>query len=118
MSDQPLRATPPYMWTCSSGTARAASSGRQQVGVSITHTASAKARQGLDATDPVNVTLKPDQKWLTNPDTVYPVTIDPYYEYWSVTAASTTVVKGYDKGWSEADTLFVGTTTRGVPARS
>ncbi|WP_344223017.1 hypothetical protein [Paractinoplanes ferrugineus] len=87
------------------------------VGVSITHNASAKARQGLDATDPVNVTLKPDKKWLTSPDTVYPVTIDPYYD-WSTTASSTTVVKGYDKGWSEADTLFVGTYDDTWSARS
>ena len=114
----PLAAIPtPMMWDSKSakhgGPLR-----RRQVGVSITHTASAKARRGLDATDPVNVTLKPDQKWLTSPDTVYPVTIDPDYEYWSVTAASTTVVKGYDKGWSEADTLFVGTYDDTWSARS
>lgn len=43
------------------------------------------------------MTLNPEQKWLTSPDTVYPVTIDPHYD-WSTTAASTTVVKGYDTG--------------------
>ena len=52
--------------------------------------------------------LQPDQKWLNSPDTVYPVTIDPYID-WSGTATSTTVVKGYPTDWPDADSLFVGT---------
>lgn len=81
---------------------------RRQVTMDVTHTASAKARKGMNAADPVNLTLKPDQKWLTSPDTVYPVTIDPYYD-WSTTVTSTTVVKDQATGWPDSDSLFVGT---------
>ncbi|XVV15196.1 hypothetical protein ACQP2X_12885 [Actinoplanes sp. CA-131856] len=114
---EPLAAIPtPMMWDSKSAK-RGGPPRHRQVGVSLTHTASAKARQGLDATDPVNVTLKPDQKWLTSPDTVYPVTIDPYYD-WSTTVSSTTVVKDYATGWSDADSLFVGTYDSTWSARS
>jgi hypothetical protein len=97
----------PMMWD-----SRAAKDGspqrRRQVTTDVTHTAPGQARKGVDAIDPVNLTLKPDQKWLNSPDTVYPVTIDPYYD-WSTTAGSTTVVKGYATGWPESDSLYVGT---------
>ncbi|MFG1603493.1 hypothetical protein [Actinoplanes sp. NPDC049265] len=65
----------------------------------------------------MDVVLKPDQAWLTNPDTVYPVTIDPYYD-WSTTVTSTTVVKGQATGWPDADSLFVGTYDSTWSARS
>ena len=71
----------------------------------------------VDGSSAVMLTLKPEQQWLTDPDTVYPVTIDPSY-YWATTAASTTVVKGYDNGWTDADTLFVGTYDDTWSARS
>ena len=103
----PLATIPtPMMWDSKSAK-HGGPPRRLQVGVSITHTASVQARQGLDATDPVNVTLKPDQTWLTSPDTVYPVTIDPYYD-WSTTVTSTTVVKDQATGWPDSDSLFVG----------
>jgi hypothetical protein len=90
---------------------------RRQVTTDVTHTASAQARKGRDAIDPVNLTLKPDKKWLTSPDTVYPVTIDPYYD-WSTTVTSTTVVKDYSTGWPDSDSLFVGTYDSTWTARS
>jgi hypothetical protein len=61
--------------------------------------------------------LQPDMKWLNSPDTVYPVTIDPYVD-WSGTATSTTVVKGYPTDWPDADSLFVGTYDSTWSARS
>ncbi|RSM67447.1 hypothetical protein DMB66_15960 [Actinoplanes sp. ATCC 53533] len=97
----------PMMWDSRSAT-HGGPPKRRQVTADITHTTPAQARKGRDATDPVNLTLKPDKNWLTSPDTVYPVTIDPYYD-WSTTAGSTTVVKGYATGWPDSDSLFVGT---------
>jgi hypothetical protein len=114
---EPLAAIPtPMMWDSKSAK-HGGPPRHRQVGVSVTHTGSAKTRQGLDATDPVDVTLKPDQAWLTSPDTVYPVTIDPYYD-WSTTVSSTTVVKDYATGWSDSDSLFVGTYDSTWSARS
>jgi len=114
---QPRAAIPtPMMWDSQSAT-HGGPPRHRQVTVDVTHTGSAQARKGVDATDPVNLTLKPDQKWLHSPDTVYPVTIDPYYD-WSVTVTSTTVVKGYSTGWPDADSLFVGTYDSSWSARS
>jgi hypothetical protein len=90
---------------------------RRQVAMDIAHTASAQARKGVAATDAVNLTLKPDQKWLTSPDTVYPVTIDPYYD-WSTTVTSTTVVKDQATGWPDSDSLFMGKYDNTWTARS
>ena len=114
---EPRAAIPtPMMWD-SQSSAHGGPPRRRQVTLDVTHTASAQARKGLDATDPVNLTLKPDQQWLTSPDTVYPVTIDPYYD-WSTTVTSTTVVKGYSTGWPDSDALFVGTYDSSWSARS
>ncbi len=96
----------PMMWDSRSAT-HGGPPRHRQVTVDITHTAPAQARKGPNSTDPVNVTLKPDQKWLTSPDTVYPVTIDPYYD-WSTTVTSTTVVNSYSTGMPNSDSLFVG----------
>ncbi|MFG1995014.1 hypothetical protein ACGFJ7_34070 [Actinoplanes sp. NPDC048988] len=97
----------PMMWDARSAT-RGGPPKRRPVTTDVVGTAT-------DA--PVTLKLKPDTKWLASPDTVYPVTIDPYYD-WSTTVASTTVVKGYPTGWPDADSLFVGSWDATGSARS
>jgi hypothetical protein len=106
----------PMMWDSRSAT-HGGPQRRRQVTMDVAHTASAQARRGLNATDPVDLNLKPDQKWLASPDTVYPVTIDPYYD-WSTTVTSTTVVTGNATGWPDSDSLFVGKYDSSWTARS
>lgn len=104
---EPRMAIPtPMMWD-SQSEVHGGPPRHREVTVDVTHTAPGQARKGVDATDPVNLTLKPDQNWLTSPDTVYPVTIDPYYD-WSTTVTSTTVVNSYSTGMPNSDSLFVG----------
>lgn len=92
----------PMMWDAKSATGdKPKPQRRRQVTVDV-------IRTPAGGVAPVTLKLKPDQKWLNSPDTVYPVTIDPTID-WSTTATSTTVVKGYPTGWSDADSLFVGT---------
>ena len=97
----------PMMWDSQSAKAGGPPR-RRQVTAAVTQTGSTLPASASAVTGPITMTLKPDQKWLTSPDTVYPVTIDPYYD-WSTTAVSMTVVKGYPTGFPDSDSLFVGT---------
>lgn len=105
----------PKMWD-----ARPAAGGgapkRRQVDVDVVKTAAQAGRNAVGGAA-VTLRLKPDQKWLSSPDTVYPVTIDPIVD-WSTTAASTTVVKGYPTDWPDADSLFLGAYDAGSGSRS
>ncbi|WP_430791581.1 hypothetical protein [Actinoplanes sp. G11-F43] len=80
---------------------------RRQVTTDVVTAATPAANARTAGSPATTLSLKPDQKWLTSSDTVYPVTIDPYVD-WSTTAASTTVVEGYPTDWPDADSLFVG----------
>lgn len=95
----------PKMWDAKAATGGGAPK-RRQVDVDVVKTTSEASRSAVGGS-PVTLELKPDQNWLSSPDTVYPVTIDPIVD-WSTTAASTTVVKGYPTDWPEADSLFLG----------
>jgi uncharacterized protein YycO len=95
----------PMMWD--SKTTKQGVPKRRQVAADVVSPATpTSAAQGASAVG-ATLSLKPDQKWLASPDTVYPVTIDPYFD-WSTTATSTTVVEGYPTDWPDADSLFVG----------
>jgi hypothetical protein len=106
----------PMMWDSRSAT-RGGPLKPRRVTVDRVNTNAASTDKATAATAPVTLNLAPDQQWLTAPDTVYPVIIDPYVD-WSTTAASTTVVKGYSTGWPTADSLFVGTADSTFSARS
>ncbi|BBH70021.1 hypothetical protein ACTI_67060 [Actinoplanes sp. OR16] len=97
----------PMMWDAGSAV-RGEAPQRRQVSADVVKTAGAGS---------TTLSLKPDKAWLTSPDTVYPVTIDPYFD-WSTTAYSTTVVTGYPTGWPDADSLFVGSYNADIKARS
>ncbi|MBG0569308.1 hypothetical protein I4J89_48735 [Actinoplanes sp. NEAU-A11] len=75
----------------------------RQIAVDVTSTAPTSGRAAG-----VMLNLKPDQKWLADRNTVYPVTIDPEVDRLT-TINSTTVVKNYPYGWPDADSLFLGT---------
>ena len=106
----------PMMWDART-TSRGGPAKPRPVTADLAQASAAKVTAQTTAAAPVTLTLTPEQQWLTSPDTVYPVTIDPAYD-WSTTATSTTVVKGYSAGWPDADSLFVGTYDDTWSARS
>ena len=108
----------PMMWDARA-TRRGVLPKRRQVTADVVGSTATAARNRTAAPADASATLllKPDQKWLTSPDTVYPVTIDPYVD-WSTTATSTTVVSGFPTGWPDADSLFVGSYDQNLTARS
>jgi uncharacterized protein YycO len=99
----------PMMWDSQSSTTggKQKPPKRRQVAVDVIPTTATSTGRSAAGAAPVELKLKPSQAWLTSPDTVYPVTIDPVID-WSTTATSTTVVKDYPTGWPDADSLFVG----------
>jgi hypothetical protein len=98
----------PMMWDSTPAGDKKAPPRRRQVTLDVARTSPAT---------PATLKLKPSQDWLLDPSTVYPVTIDPYFD-WSTTATSTTVVKGYPTDWPDADSLFVGTYDANWSSRS
>lgn len=65
----------------------------------------------------VTLKLTPDAVWLADPDTVYPVTIDPQVDRLLATG-SITVVQGYEWGWPDADSIFLGALSDTQAARA
>ncbi|RZU51293.1 deoxyribonuclease NucA/NucB [Krasilnikovia cinnamomea] len=65
----------------------------------------------------VSVRMSPDQGWLTDPATTYPVTLDPQIDR-LLTPGSTTVVQGYETGWNDADSIFLGALSSTQAARA
>ncbi|WIN00049.1 DNRLRE domain-containing protein [Actinoplanes oblitus] len=63
------------------------------------------------------VNLKADPNWLSDPNTVYPVTIDPQVDRLLATG-SITVVQGYEYGWPDADSIFMGALSDTQAARA
>ncbi|MET8153974.1 amidase domain-containing protein [Actinoplanes sp. NPDC049668] len=102
----------PLMWDSAKGRPPT-----RQVVVDVVNTVGAAARSTAGTGSPVTLRLKPDQKWLTSPDTVYPVVIDPQITRLT-TANTTTVMKGYPTGWHDADSLFLGAWDSSLIARS
>jgi hypothetical protein len=52
------------------------------------------------------LTITADESFLKDPETVYPVTIDPWIDYFN--AADTYIASGYDYNYSTQDRLYVG----------
>lgn len=105
-------APPPIMWDSSApgpqDTNASATSGDpavELVSVSVVDTAAGG-----------RLVLKPDMAFLTDPETVYPVTVDPQFTLYS--DADTWVSSNYPSGQGSSSVLRAGTADGTSPARS
>lgn len=79
--------------------------------------AMAESHTTTDATDVVTLELSPDKNWLTDPATVYPVTIDPQIDR-LLTTFDTTVMEGVTTDRGGANYLQLGPTTATTPRKA
>lgn len=75
------------------------------------------ARSESEPTGSVTLQLNPDQAWLTDPKTRYPITIDPQISKLT-TYFDTTVSEGTSADQGGADYLRLGVTTSASPKKS
>jgi hypothetical protein len=75
------------------------------------------ARTAETATGSVTIQLSPDEAWLTDPKTKYPVTIDPQISKLASTF-DTTVMEGSSADQGGADYLRLGVTTAAAPKKA